>query len=197
MTHELTYARTAKKSLVSLLAALIGLATSSSSVWADNLIITVEGFSDDLGQAVVEVFDSSEAYGDGKPGTVLTAKIIAREATVTLDGFKGSYAVRAYHDRNLSGSLETLLPGIALEPSGYTQGAWSEVARPDWALVSFTSDIETPEQLIWLRTNAFVAIAQMLTVGLPALLAVFAGLAVVRWLRSPKPSCPKNWRRPQ
>ena len=55
---------------------------------------------------------------------MLTAQIVARKATVTLNGFDGTYALRAYHDRDLSDGLETLLPGIALEPSGYSQGAW-------------------------------------------------------------------------
>lgn len=189
MTHELTYPQVTRKRFASFLAAFLVVTTSSNSVWANNLTITVEGFSDDLGQAVVEVFGAAEAYRNGEPDTVLTARIVARKAAVTLNGFEGSYAIRAYHDRNRSASLETLPPGIALEPSGYSQGAWSELTRPDWALVSFTSDIEPPEQLIRLRTNAFVAFAQMLMVGLPALLTVFAGLAVVRWLRrAPRPS---------
>ncbi|WP_146136772.1 DUF2141 domain-containing protein [Aliiruegeria haliotis] len=189
MTQEHTYPRAARKHLSSLCGAILLVVASSSAVWADDLTISVEGFSDDLGQAVVEVFGSAETFRDGKPDAVLTARIVAREATVTLDGFEGTYALRAYHDRNLSGSLETLLPGIALEPSGYSQGVWSEVVRPDWVLVSSTSDIEPQEQLIRLRTNAFVAFAQMLTVGLPGLLAVFVGLALVRWLRgTPRPS---------
>lgn len=189
MTSEHTHPRLPRKRLFPFFGAFLVVTASSSSVLADDLTITVEGFSDDLGQAVVEVFGSIEAYRNGDPDAVLTAQIVAREATVTLNGFEGTYALRAYHDRNRSGALETLVPGIALEASGYSQGAWSEFARPDWEMASFTSDIEPPKQLIRLRTNAFVAFAQMLAVGLPALLAVFAGLSVVRWLRrAPRPS---------
>ncbi|WP_068118684.1 DUF2141 domain-containing protein [Tropicimonas marinistellae] len=147
------------------------------------MTVTVDGFADDLGQAVVELYGSAKAYRDGAPETVLTTTIIAREAKVTLNGLIGTYVLRAYHDRNSSGSLETVAPGIALEPSGYSRGAWSEIARPDWALTVISSGIEPSEHRIRLRTNAFVAFAQMLAVGLPALLAVFVGLALVRWLR--------------
>ncbi len=183
MTYQHTQTKPTRKRLLSLLGAFLVVTVFPGNVWADELTVTVEGFADDLGQAVVEVYGSAEAYRDGTPETVRAAKIVAREVTMTLNGFDGTYALRAYHDRNSNGSLETLTPGLPLEPSGYSQGAWSEMARPDWALVTFSSDIEPPKQLIRLRTNAFVAFAQMLAVGLPALLAVFAGLALVRGLR--------------
>lgn len=183
MTHEHANTSAVRTRRFPLLGAILLASSLPDGTFAGDLTVHVEGFANDLGRAVVEVYASSTAYQNTAPEQILIAPIVARNATVTLKGFDGEYAIRAYHDRNTSGALEALTPGIALERLGYSQGAWSEIVRPDWVLASFSSDIEPHVQLIRLRTNAFVAFAQMIAVGLPALLAVFAGLGLVRWLR--------------
>ena len=183
MTYKHAHKSAARTRRFPPLGALLLASALPGGALAGDLTVHVEGFADDLGQAAVEVYGRAAAYQSAAPERVLTAAIVARKATFILEDFNGDYAIRAYHDRNASGALEALAPGIALEPTGFSQGAWSEISRPDWALTSFSSDIEPPVQLIRLRTNAFVAFAQMLAIGLPTLLAVFAGLALVKWLR--------------
>lgn len=150
---------------------------------AADLTVDIRGFTDDTGQAVVHLFSSAEAHAVGEPDAIFTADIVARQAEVRIPDLDGTYAVIGFHDRNGNGRLDTLAGGIALEPHGYSQGAWSDLSRPSWEVAAFSSDIEPPVQLIDLRTNTLVAFLQMLAVGLPPLVVIFAGLAAVRWAR--------------
>lgn len=156
----------------------------SGNTLAADFEIEVTGFSDGIGQAVVRLYASPEHFAADTPDTVVTAPIAARKASVRLPALNGTYVLSVHHDRDGDGLPNKTPFGLPLEPVGYSQDAWNGVSRPGWAVAAFSSDIVPAKQTIRLRTNAVVAFAQMSAVGLPALVIVFAGLAVVRWIRA-------------
>lgn len=156
----------------------------SGGVSAAELDVEILGFSDDTGQARVLLYTSPASYGSDTPDAVATAAVTARTATVRFLDVQGNYALIAHHDRDGDGRFDKAMLGVPMEPLGFSRGVWPGFARPDWAQVSMASENRPPVQPIWLRTHPLVALFQMLGVGLPSLLAVFAGLAAVRFART-------------
>jgi len=182
MTKKLAPSANRKRLITSLGAALLA-ASISGVASAEDFRIEIKGFADDIGQVVVQLYSSEISYRADVPNVVVTAPITARTSSVQFPNLNGSYAIAAFHDRDGDGIPSNLPLGVPINPTGYSQGAWNGMSRPAWDAASFSSDSEPPIQLIRLRINAVVAFAQMIAVGLPALLAVFLGLAVVRGVR--------------
>ncbi|MCP4385868.1 MAG: DUF2141 domain-containing protein [Hyphomicrobiales bacterium] len=174
----------ARKRSLPPLGAIFTAVALSGSAFATDIDLEIRGFADDAGVAVVRLYASQAAYEADAADELFLTRITARTADLRIPDLNGTYALVVHHDRDGNGMLNTLPLGVSLEPVGYSRGAWNVVSRPDWALASFSSDTRPSRQLIELRTNALVAFAQMLAVGLPTLLAVFLGLAVVRRVRT-------------
>lgn len=168
----------------SLLLTIVIVGVTMGGARAEGIDVEIRGFNNDTGQASVQVFGSRSAYQADKPDFIAGVPITARVAHMQLSDLQGAYALVALHDLNGDGILRALPFGLVLDPHGYSQGAWNGLSRPGWELAAFSSTNIPSRQLIQLRIHPLIALAQMLTVGLPALVAVFTGLALVRISRA-------------
>ncbi len=134
------------RSAACLLIALMLGASAWAGDSAGNLTVTMEGFRNDDGLAMVSVFADAAGfpYDTGKAVRKQKAAIRDRKAVVTFPALPfGSYAVAMFHDDDLSGVLEKNLFGIPRK--GY--GLSNNPAGPP----SFDKSriaIETPDQAI-------------------------------------------------
>lgn len=70
------------------------------------------------GRIMVAVFDSAEAYQAGRPVKAAQLDAAAGETRITFDDLPdGDYAVRAFHDLNADGRMNTNPFGMPTEPS--------------------------------------------------------------------------------
>ncbi|MCP5072827.1 MAG: DUF2141 domain-containing protein [Rhodobacteraceae bacterium] len=162
---------------------------SAPPVSAGGIDLTITGFTQDNGTARIVVMAGSQGYrGEVDAERVVSVPIHNGQAHwAANDITPGDYALIVHHDQNANDDLDRPLIGLPLEPYGYSSGAWTSLGLPGWEDVRFSVSDGTAIQAIHIRPNAFVALIQMLLVGLPSLLLIFAGLAVVRARRFPEP----------
>jgi uncharacterized protein (DUF2141 family) len=162
----------------------------AGAVAAGEVSLTVTGFSEDTGMARIVLMAGEAGYHGEMP--------VARIASVPIENGRaiwdaddippGRYAIIAHHDRDNDDALNRPVLGLPQEPYGYTNGAWTSFGLPDWEAVAFEVGDVPVRQGIHLRMNAFAAASQMMMVGLPALVAVFGGLALFGRFRRSRPA---------
>ncbi|MEM9234859.1 MAG: DUF2141 domain-containing protein [Pseudomonadota bacterium] len=75
------------------------------------------------GSVYISIFDSAEGYAAGDP-VGQAGKPVAEIVTFTAEGLTpGRYAIRAYHDVNGNGQLDTNVLGIPSEPFAFSNNA--------------------------------------------------------------------------
>jgi len=98
------------------------------------LVVSMEGFSNSKGHAMVAVYGSEEAYKAGTP-RVAEAKtdIIDQKALVTISDLEyGTYAVAIYHDQNANGKLDKNFLGIPKESYGHSNNVRGSMGPPSF-----------------------------------------------------------------
>lgn len=94
------------------------------------------------GDILLVLFDSEEGYKSGD-AIARAAKPAATTVTFTAEGLKpGQYAVKAFHDINGNGDLDTNLVGIPSEPYAFSNNAAGNFGPAKWADAAF--DVTAP-----------------------------------------------------
>ena len=101
------------------------------------------------GQIMVAVFDSAAAYGDqGGPAKVALLDAAAGETHVTFDGLPdGDYAVRAFHDLNGDGKMNTNPFGMPVEPFAFSNNAVGNMGPASWERAKFAAAGATTQSI--------------------------------------------------
>jgi uncharacterized protein (DUF2141 family) len=104
------------------------------------LKVTITGLENDEGKAMVGLFDSKEGYSSGKePFKGSSVEIKGGKAECTFEGIPyGTYAIKAYHDKNGNGRLDMNFMGIPNEPYGFSNNARAEFGPAKWDDAKFT-----------------------------------------------------------
>lgn len=89
------------------------------------------------GTIMMAVFDSAEAYNGGRP--IATEMIrVGRGATeVTLDLPAGDYGMKAFHDVNDDGEMNTNPFGMPTEPYAFSNNAVGNMGPASWERARF------------------------------------------------------------
>ncbi|MEE2850635.1 MAG: DUF2141 domain-containing protein [Pseudomonadota bacterium] len=92
------------------------------------------------GQIMVAVFNSEANYGgEGQPAQVAMLDAAAGQTSVTFDGLPdGDYAVRAFHDLNGDGKMNTNPFGMPVEPFAFSNNAVGNMGPASWDRAKFT-----------------------------------------------------------
>ena len=91
------------------------------------------------GQIMVAVFNSEANYGgEGQSAQVAMLNAAAGQTSVTFDGLPdGDYAVRAFHDLNGDGKMNTNPFGMPVEPFAFSNNAVGNMGPASWERAKF------------------------------------------------------------
>ena len=88
---------------------------------------------------MVAVFDSEAAWnGGGAPAAVARVEAGAGPVEAAFELPAGAYAVRAFHDVDGDGELNTNPFGIPIEPFAFSNDARGRMGPPGWSAARFT-----------------------------------------------------------
>tara|TARA_R110000782_G_scaffold13786_3_gene40496 strand:- start:211 stop:633 length:423 start_codon:yes stop_codon:yes gene_type:complete len=127
------------KTFVSVLAALT-LATAAPALAAEpsRLTLTFEtGVS--TGAVMVALFDSEAAWSGGAPVRAVRLDVSAGQRTITFDDLPaGDYGMKAFHDVNGDGEMNTNPFGMPIEPYAFSNNAVGNMGPARWEQARFT-----------------------------------------------------------
>jgi uncharacterized protein (DUF2141 family) len=99
------------------------------------------------GAVMVALFDEA-AYDGDQPTRAARIDIAAGERTVTFEGLPvGEYAVRAFHDLNGNGRMDTNPFGMPTEPYAFSNNARGNMGPASWDRAKFTVDGVTAQTI--------------------------------------------------
>lgn len=103
------------------------------------LKVTIEGLQNDDGRVMVGLFASKEGYTSSKePFRGCQVEIRGRKAECTFVGIPyGTYAIKAYHDKNGNGKLDMNFMGIPNETYGFSNNARGNFGPAKWEDAKF------------------------------------------------------------
>ncbi len=106
---------------------------------AASLTVTFQGIKTPSGAVMVALVGSPEAYGGKAPPTGQSRlNVTGATAAITFEDLTpGTYAVRAFHDLNGDGKLNTNPFGIPTEPYAFSNDAHGGVGPPAWDAAAF------------------------------------------------------------
>jgi uncharacterized protein (DUF2141 family) len=104
-----------------------------------SLTVTFQGIKTPAGAVMVNLSASPEGYaGKALPVDQAGIAVGARTASITFHGLKpGSYAIRAFHDLNGDGELNTNPFGIPTEPYAFSNNARGAMGPARWDAAAF------------------------------------------------------------
>ena len=125
--------------VLALAGALTGAALAAPAFAAD-LTVAFPGAAPQ-GQIMVAVFNSEANYGgEGQPAHVAMLDAAAGQTSVTFDGLPdGDYAVRAFHDLNGDGKMNTNPFGMPVEPFAFSNNAVGNMGPASWDRAKFAA----------------------------------------------------------
>ncbi len=169
----------------SLIPGLILALATALPVAAGEINLTITGFADSSGMARIVLMEGEAGYrGEIPVARIVSVPIHDGRAVWAADDIpSGRYAVIAHHDGDEDDELNRPFLGLPQEPYGYSNGAWTSLGLPQWEEVAFDIGQAPARQDIHLRMNVFAVVSQMMLIGLPALVAIFGGLALYRKFR--------------
>lgn len=92
------------------------------------------------GAVMVALYDAS-TYGGNQPLRAAQIDVAAGERSVTFDGLAaGEYGVRAFHDVNGDGRMNTNPFGIPTEPYAFSNNAVGNMGPASWDRAKFSVD---------------------------------------------------------
>jgi uncharacterized protein (DUF2141 family) len=135
------------KSIAWSLALALGLGGAARAAAADpagalgeaSLTVTFQGLKTSSGAVMMSLSASPEAYADKAPPVATAAIPVTGPSATTVfkDLGPGVYAIKAFHDLNGDGKLNTNPFGIPTEPYAFSNNARGAMGPPSWAAASF------------------------------------------------------------
>ncbi len=112
----------------------------TNSKQTGQLQVIIVGLESAEGKVMVGLFASKEDYTSGKaPFKGCPVEIKDRKATCTLADIPyGTYAIKAFHDKNGNGKLDKNFMGIPNEPYGFSNNARGQFGPAKWEDAKFT-----------------------------------------------------------
>ncbi|MEE4208305.1 MAG: DUF2141 domain-containing protein [Parvularcula sp.] len=90
------------------------------------------------GAVMMALFDSAEAYDSGAPVAGAGGSVSEGTLALTFEDLEpGTYAIRAYHDLNGNGELDTNLTGMPTEPFAFSNNAPVNYGPPSFEDAAF------------------------------------------------------------
>ncbi|WP_284878107.1 DUF2141 domain-containing protein [Brevundimonas sp. MEB006b] len=101
------------------------------------------------GQIMVAVFNSEANYGgEGQPAQVAMLDAADGQTSITFDGLPdGDYAVRAFHDLNGDGKMNTNPFGMPVEPFAFSNNAVGNMGPASWERAKFAASGVTTQSI--------------------------------------------------
>lgn len=129
---------------VTLLAAVapvvpVGAQTAPTQTATATLEVRFVGIGQPTGTILLSLYDGEAAHdGDGKPARVAAVPVAADGATARFAGLApGRYAIKAFHDVDGNGRMNTNPFGMPLEPYAFSNDAKAEGGPARWQASSF------------------------------------------------------------
>ncbi len=100
------------------------------------------------GAIMVAVFDSASAYNGGRPVASEMIRVSGPSAEITLDLPAGAYGMKAFHDVDGDGRMNTNMFGMPIEPYAFSNNAVGNMGPAGWDRVRFTVDGATTQTIV-------------------------------------------------
>ena len=99
-----------------------------------SVAVTFSGIQTPSGAIMAGVYDSEAAFGGGAPVQGVRIDVSGGEAGAVISGLKpGRYAIKAYHDVDGDGRMNTNPFGMPTEPYAASNNARGNMGPPAWA----------------------------------------------------------------
>jgi uncharacterized protein (DUF2141 family) len=130
------------KSLPLFLGLVLGVSTLAPGVRAQDtasLNVTFDGIKTTKGAIMFTLVNSEEAYNDkARPVAAVMLPVAGVTATRAFTGLApGRYAIKAFHDVNGDGKMNSNPFGIPTEPFAFSNNAVANMSPARWAAASF------------------------------------------------------------
>ena len=125
----------------------------TNSKQTGQLQVTILGLENDKGKVMVGLFASKEDYtSDKAPFKGCSVEIRGGKAECTFAGIPyGTYAIKAFHDKNGNGKLDKNFMGIPNEPYGFSNNVRAEFGPAKWEDAKFTINAKNMSMEITVR----------------------------------------------
>lgn len=123
-------------SIASLQAAAFTLVPLSTAKAEDSASLTLSfsGIDTPAGAIMAGLYDTESAFAGGEPVRGVRIAVSGTDVSATVTGLKpGRYAVKAYHDVDGDGRMNTNPFGIPTEPYAASNNAPSNMGPPSWS----------------------------------------------------------------
>lgn len=127
------------KTFAAALAALtLAAATPAAAAEPSRLTLTFETGAS-TGAVMVALYDSEAAWSDGAPVRRARLDVAAGQRTATFDDLPaGDYGMKAFHDVNGDGTMNTNPFGMPTEPYAFSNNAVGNMGPARWGQARFT-----------------------------------------------------------
>ncbi|MDO9587638.1 MAG: DUF2141 domain-containing protein [Brevundimonas sp.] len=135
--------------MIRIAAAVVLLATPAYAQSAESSVILTFETGARTGAVMVALFDSAAAF-DGDSGRPVAVKAISASGPVvaTFENLPaGDYAVKAFHDLNGDGEMDTNPFGMPVEPYAFSNNAVGNMGPARWNRARFTVSGETAQTI--------------------------------------------------
>lgn len=130
-------------------------APTAASATGARATVTVNftGIETRSGTINAAVYDTAEAYaGHGRPIRQVQVNVTGGEASVAIGGLApGRYAIKAFHDLDGDGQMDTNPFGMPTEPFAFSNGATVNMGPPNFDAAAFTVTAGANAQAITIR----------------------------------------------
>jgi uncharacterized protein (DUF2141 family) len=124
--------------LAPLAAATAQPAPSAEAPPAIRIDLVITGLRPSGGRVMVSLFDSEQAWREGRPFRVGAVPVGADRARLSFAPVPpGRYAVRAFQDLDGDGKLNSNAFGVPIEPIAFSNGAQPRFGPPGWQEAAF------------------------------------------------------------
>ncbi len=146
MTKSLTYIIII---IVVLFHATLLVTNSYAQTGTSQLEITLTGFENSNGVAMVALVNSKENYSEEKSYKAFMFDITDKKAMKTIILPYGEYAIKAYHDENSNAELDSRMFGIPVEKYGFSNNVMGKFGPPEYEKASFK--VDSPQKTIQIK----------------------------------------------
>jgi len=118
-------------------AALLAFAAPVFAQSADNRLTLTFETGAETGAIMVALYDSEAAYEGGQPARVAQVNVATGQHEAVFDLPAGAYGVKAFHDVNGNGKMDTNPFGMPTEPFAFSNNAVGNMGPAKWDRARF------------------------------------------------------------
>lgn len=118
-------------------AALLAFASPALAQSADSRLTLTFETGAETGAVMVALYDAEAAYEGGAPARVARVDVAAGQHEAVFDLPAGAYGVKAFHDVNGNGKMDTNPFGMPTEPFAFSNNAVGNMGPAKWDRARF------------------------------------------------------------